>query len=838
MIVPLILLQACERQPESRRKIKLAEQGSTGESGKRFTSTIHLAPGARRAIAVMFFENNTGDQRLEWLQKGLTEMFIRSLSQSSSLSVLSTDRIFEIMQQAGQTASTQPLDFQLAAIVSREANVEAILTGAISRRGDSLKIDVRVHEPNQGKILREESVEGKDLDALFTMVDQLTQRVKNTLTLSLEQQERARGIADLSTSSLEAWRFYTAGLDLEQKAMVNEAVAQYAEAVKADPAFIAAYYKLSLYLYSQGERQKGLQYFQKLKALRARATVKEQYQIDRLESGIRGDVRQVIEISKRWLEQNPDDIDANFNLGDLYFSLQNYDEALRYYQAILAIDPKYKMAYNQIGYCYARRGDLTNAAAIMRQYQELVPTEPNPFDSMGEIYFNYGEYKLAEKNLLRSLKNDENFAPSWLSLSEVYLEQDKPEKALEVINQFLAKVKAPRSRADGYAQRGFIQWRLGHMEQAIGDFQNFVESRFSSYRATTWVYELYLEKGDTLGAKQSLLKNYTFIRDSLVNNEPIYLVYLANLGLWYDVNAVETIGIIERLLARETTPNVRMWGNLYLPLLYLKAGRVADFDRVGSQFAADFTSHLKDVREGLSAREIWKSFLVFNQHAGDSPQDGIALYQQLIRYCQDQNLTSPEMILRLFLADLYTHRGNKAKAEEELGKVGAPSEDRWLTIAPYDNSNGFQRKYPPERGLKVSNSASRQRAQPFWQHLQDGANDGYIDLKQVYAKYNWSVGYGLIYIKSPDKRKVQIRLGTNDSAKLWLNDREVWRMNMGRDAVFDNDIVTVDLQQGLNKVVLKVCNRINEWGFYFRVTDAEGRGMTDIEFIAGDDIKS
>ena len=98
--------------------------------------------------------------------------------------------------------------------------------------------------------------------------------------------ELALGIADLSTSSLEAWRFYTAGLDLEQKAMVNEAVAQYAKAVKADPAFIAAYYKLSLYLFSQGERQKGLQYFEKLKALRDRATVKEQYQIDRLDRNI------------------------------------------------------------------------------------------------------------------------------------------------------------------------------------------------------------------------------------------------------------------------------------------------------------------------------------------------------------------------------------------------------------------------------------------------------------------------------------------------------------------------------------------------------------------------
>ena len=79
-------------------------------------------------------------------------------------------------------------------------------------------------------------------------------------------------------------------------------------------------------------------------------------------------------------------------------------------------------------------------------------------------------------------------------------------------------------------------------------------------------------------------------------------------------------------------------------------------------------------------------------------------------------------------------------------------------------------------------------------------------------------------------------MGTNDSVKLWVNDTEVWRMNLGRDAVFDSDIANVVLEPGLNKVLIKVCNRINEWGFYFRVTDERGRGMSDIQFISADRI--
>ncbi len=97
----------------------------------------------------------------------------------------------------------------------------------------------------------------------------------------------------------------------------------------------------------------------------------------------------------------------------------------------------------------------------------------------------------------------------------------------------------------------------------------------------------------------------------------------------------------------------------------------------------------------------------------------------------------------------------------------------------------------------------------------------------------WS-GFVLLSALCFYRREAQIRIGTNDSAKLWLNDKEVWRMNIGRDAVFDSDIVPVVLQPGLNKILIKVCNRINEWGFYFRVTDENGRGLPDIEFVSVD----
>jgi len=829
ILLPLLL--ACERAPEQKRRIRLAGRNPAAQSGEPFTSTIHLEPGSRRSIAILFFENRTGDPGLEWLEKGLTEMFIRSLSQSSSLAVLSAERIFEIMQQARRVSSSAPGDVELAALVSQQADVEAVLTGVVSRRADSLQIQVKLYDPVQGRIVRDESAEGKELDTLFAMVDQLSQRVKVALTASLEEQELSPGIAELSTNSLEAWRFYMSGVDYEGKAMLSEAIAQYEKAAAADPAFVAARYKASILLFSRGDRERGRLYLEKLKLLRGKATTREQYQIDRLESGSRGDLGQVIAVSKQWLEENPDDIDAYFNLGDLYFALQDYDQALSYYQPILKIDPKYKIAYNQIGYCYARKGDLDKAVVVMEQYQLLAPHEPNPWDSMGEIYYNAGEFAQAEKNLRQALKNDPGFSNSWILLANIYLDRGEYARALEAADQLMARCRDAAYRSQGFLLRGFIQWRMGRIGEAIASLEEGLTTRIYAYRTATWIHELHLEKGDTLGARRSLESSYAFIRDSIAVREPSALNSLANLSLWYDVHPEESIRLIEEAFDRIDGTDIGTWGRFYLSLLYLHTGRHSAYKGITPDFADGFIGYLRDVRNLSFPRENWKGLMLFNRYIARYSDAGIEKYDRLIRYCAAEKLTHPEMIFSLYLADLNVQRGDTARSAELLRSAGVPPEGHWLLSAPFDNTRGFITRYPPERS---SSYTGRQLLKEGWRHPEDGCSDGYIDLMKHHQKHNWSLGYGLIGLRSPGQREAQLRIGTNDAVRLWLNGEEVWRINMARDAAIDNDIVSVVLRPGLNRVLIKICNDINEWGYYFRVTDARGRGMPDIEFVPAD----
>ena len=56
-------------------------------------------PSTKPSLAVLYFENNTGDPSLDWLRRALTDMLVTDLSQSPQIDVLSTDRLYQILKE-------------------------------------------------------------------------------------------------------------------------------------------------------------------------------------------------------------------------------------------------------------------------------------------------------------------------------------------------------------------------------------------------------------------------------------------------------------------------------------------------------------------------------------------------------------------------------------------------------------------------------------------------------------------------------------------------------------------------------------------------------------------
>ena len=101
----------------------------------------------------------------------------------------------------------------------------------------------------------------------------------------------------------------------------------------------------------------------------------------------------------------------------------------------------------------------------------------------------------------------------------------------------------------------------------------------------------------------------------------------------------------------------------------------------------------------------------------------------------------------------------------------------------------------------------------------------------------WHTAYTVINIKSDRKQNVQFRISGTNAYKVWLNGEFLWQRYNNRDAFLDRDIITVVLHKGYNKVLLKIHNQFDSWGYYFRVTDSKGNGIKDISFHSQEQLK-
>src|SRR5206468_6140986 len=92
------------------------------------TPTTALAPG-KPSVAVLYFENNTGNPQLDWLRIGLTDMLVSDLSQSPDVEVLPTDRLVQILTDLHRQ-DDKVISFDTVQEVAKRAGVKTVLVGS------------------------------------------------------------------------------------------------------------------------------------------------------------------------------------------------------------------------------------------------------------------------------------------------------------------------------------------------------------------------------------------------------------------------------------------------------------------------------------------------------------------------------------------------------------------------------------------------------------------------------------------------------------------------------------------------------------------------------------
>jgi hypothetical protein len=93
-----------------------------------------------------------------------------------------------------------------------------------------------------------------------------------------------------------------------------------------------------------------------------------------------------------------------------------------------------------------------------------------------------------------------------------------------------------------------------------------------------------------------------------------------------------------------------------------------------------------------------------------------------------------------------------------------------------------------------------------------------------------SVGYAVCYIHAPAELKnIQLKTGSDDQAKIYLNGKEVFKYDEARPLEIDEDTTEVTLNKGVNVLVFKVVNEKEDWTGCARFMDKDGKVIRDLK---------
>jgi tetratricopeptide (TPR) repeat protein len=267
----------------------------------------------------------------------------------------------------------------------------------------------------------------------------------------------------VTTSSAKARELYIKGMSDYENLYLERCNEDWRAAVKEDPNLAVAWAWIA---FNSGNPEEVSAARAKAKALALKLTPGEQLMIAWIVKVQEGDFIGGITAMNDMLEMYPRDKHLLYLAGNWLMGENGNDQAQRFFEKALAIDKNFPAALNDLAYVDARNRQFAKAFAAMDRYIVLLPNEPNPQDSYGELKRMAGEFDSALRHYQAALKMDPDFVSSQLGLGDTYALMGNEEQARSEYDKAIRFAHNEADRLTYSMQRALTYVREGNFAEA------------------------------------------------------------------------------------------------------------------------------------------------------------------------------------------------------------------------------------------------------------------------------------------------------------------------------------------------------------------------------------
>jgi adenylate cyclase len=393
----------------------------------------------RPSIAVLPFNNMSGDPEQEYFSDGITEDIITDLSKVSGLNVIARHSSFSY--------KGKPLKVQQ---IGRELGVDFMLEGSVRKAGARVRVTGQLVNCKKGSHVWAERFD-RDLTDIFAIQDEITHAIVEQLKVRLLPQER-EAVEQIPTENIEAYTYCLRGRDFYRryiKHYLQLGRRMFAKAVELDPLYARAYAGMA-------DCDSFLRYY---------------YRFDISTDSILALADKALSLDEALPE-------AHASRGFALLLAHRPDEAVAEFERAIALDPSSFEAHYLYGRLCHGQGKMEKTAALFERAAEINPDDLNVPTFLTHVYRSLGRDEARQRWARRTVEIAErqlalypdDARPPCMGI-EGLIELGETNRAKEWISRALAlepdDPTVQYNVACGLTKLGELEWALDLLEHSL-----------------------------------------------------------------------------------------------------------------------------------------------------------------------------------------------------------------------------------------------------------------------------------------------------------------------------------------------------------------------------------
>lgn len=391
-------------------------------------------------LAIVPFENRTGDTSLDWYGEGIRRLVADNLAQSRHIHVVSPSRIQLLRKTFSDPAALSK--------AMADAGIDFAVTGEILPGASGMTLTARMSETQEGRDVTSRRVDGLGKEALIRAADQVALAVKKGLNVPTAEGVDAYA-ADFAARNTAAYETYLAGLRSFVDYKYPEAEKAFTQALKAAPDYTMARYRLAHVQAATGKQEEAMQSIRRAIAESARLPDREQRYIRAAEAYFSRRYADAVKAYRDIVAAYPYELEGRHLLALALMDSGRPQEAIEPLKFMAQMEPETHSTWSSLGMAYLESRNLNEAVTAFRRYVDLEPDSANAHHVLADAYRAQGEFELAAEEYNKAIAADSEFYFSHVSFGVLDVLRGRHEEAEKRLASVAANARAEaRQRID------------------------------------------------------------------------------------------------------------------------------------------------------------------------------------------------------------------------------------------------------------------------------------------------------------------------------------------------------------------------------------------------------